>query len=67
MDLLKKELLNKTSPRPWGYDSSYLTDQSLLKRVTEIVREKLYLYLHQELPYNIVQKNQGWTGFFFLI
>eukprot|EP01091_Cochliopodium_minus_P004456 TRINITY_DN14350_c0_g1_i1.p1 TRINITY_DN14350_c0_g1~~TRINITY_DN14350_c0_g1_i1.p1 ORF type:complete len:475 (+),score=133.50 TRINITY_DN14350_c0_g1_i1:179-1426(+) len=61
VDLLKTELLNRAVPREWTYNKQYVTDHSTLRRVHEVVREKLYLYLHQELPYTIVQKNHGWT------
>ena len=60
-ELVKEELLSLTVPRNWRFDPQVLTEQSLLRRVTEIIREKIYLHLHQEVPYNAVQKNRGWT------
>lgn len=50
------DLLMREAPeRPWLFDREEVTDQSDLKMTEEIIREKLFLRLNQELPYETKQ------------
>ncbi|GAX15924.1 GTPase [Fistulifera solaris] len=59
-DLLQFLLDEATDCDEWELDSSEQTNLSPEERVTEIVREQLYRALHQELPYQLRQKNRFW-------
>jgi GTPase Era involved in 16S rRNA processing len=61
--LIKQDLMAAAAPSPWAYHSSILTDCSELARVTEIIREEVFMNLHQEIPYRLKQQNTGWTEF----
>ncbi len=56
---LKEFLFSKCSEGPWQYDEDDITDVPLKSMATEITREKLFLHLHQELPYAITVKNDS--------
>lgn len=42
-------------PRPWEFERFAVTDQTDLKRTEEIIREKLFMRLNKELPYQLRQ------------
>jgi GTP-binding protein Era len=54
-------LYDNAVEREWEFDAETVTEQSTLQRVEEIIREKIYQRLHQEIPYRLEQKNIGWT------
>jgi len=45
---------------PWHYPEDQITDAPLRQLAAEITREKLYLRLHQELPYQSTVETQQW-------
>ena len=45
---------------PWHYPEDQITDAPLRQFAAEITREKLYLRLHQELPYQSTVETQQW-------
>ncbi len=45
---------------PWHYPEDQLTDAPLRQLAAEITREKLYLRLHQELPYQSTVETSAW-------
>jgi GTPase len=45
---------------PWHYPADQITDAPLRQLAAEITREKLYLRLHQELPYQSTVETDGW-------
>ena len=45
---------------PWHYPEDQLTDAPLRQLAAEITREKLYLRLHQELPYQSTVETNSW-------
>ncbi len=45
---------------PWLYPEDQLSDFPLRQLASEITREKLYLRLHQELPYESTVETEGW-------
>ncbi len=57
---LKKFLFEKCSPSPWQYDADDITDAPMRAVASEITREKLFLNLHEELPYSINVKTDSY-------
>ena len=45
---------------PWHYPADEITDLPLRLMAAEITREKLYLRLHQELPYQSTVETDSW-------
>jgi GTPase len=45
---------------PWHYPEDQITDAPLRQLAAEITREKLYLRLHQELPYQSTVETELW-------
>jgi len=45
---------------PWLYPEDQLSDISDRMLAAEITREKLFLQLHQELPYSLTVETEGW-------
>ena len=48
---------------PWHYPADEITDLPLRLMAAEITREKLYLRLHQELPYQATVETDSWKEF----
>jgi GTP-binding protein Era len=46
---------------PWHYPEDEVSDAPLRHLAAEITREKLYLKLHQELPYRSTVETETWT------
>jgi GTP-binding protein Era len=46
---------------PWHYPEDEVSDAPLRQLAAEITREKLYLKLHQELPYQSTVETEKWT------
>lgn len=46
---------------PWHYPEDEVSDAPLRHLAAEITREKLYLKLHQELPYQSTVETEAWT------
>ena len=49
----------KMPQSPWFFDDNMKTDLPLSLHLAEITREKIYQYLHQELPYSIAIKTES--------
>ncbi|GAB4140069.1 MAG: GTPase Era [Sphingomonadales bacterium] len=47
---------------PWLYPEDQLSDVTQRLMAAEITREKLYLQLHQELPYALTVETESWTA-----
>lgn len=45
---------------PWYYPEDQMSDMPLKMLAAEIVREKLFLFLHQELPYALTVEPELW-------
>ncbi len=45
---------------PWHYPEDQITDAPMRQLAAEITREKLYLRLHQELPYQSTVETEQW-------
>ena len=53
-------LARQASAGPWHYPEDQITDAPLRQLAAEITREKLYLRLHQELPYQSTVETEQW-------
>ncbi len=57
---LKRWLAANAPSGPWHYPEDQITDAPLRQLAAEITREKLYLRLHQELPYRSTVETDQW-------
>jgi GTPase len=57
---LKAYLASAVPPGPWLFPDDQLTDASLRQTAAEITREKLFLRLHEELPYTLTVETADW-------
>lgn len=53
-------LAEKLPENPWFYPEEQMSDMPLKLLAAEIVREKLFLYLRQELPYALTVEPELW-------
>jgi GTP-binding protein Era len=55
------DYLARTLPEgPWYYPEDQISDLPMRQLAAEITREKLYLRLHQELPYASHVETESW-------
>jgi GTP-binding protein Era len=57
---LKKWLAEHAPAGPWHYPADQMSDAPLRSLAAEITREKLFLRLHQELPYQSTVETETW-------
>jgi GTP-binding protein Era len=57
---LKRWLAARLPAGPWLYPQDQISDAPLRQLAAEITREKLYLRLHQELPYQSTVETELW-------
>jgi GTPase len=57
---VKRWLAEQAPVGPWHYPEDQITDAPLRQLAAEITREKLYLRLHQELPYQSTVETEVW-------
>jgi GTP-binding protein Era len=57
---LKRFLAAHVPAGPWLYPEDQISDAPLRQLAAEITREKLYLRLHQELPYQSTVETEVW-------
>jgi GTPase len=58
---LGQVLAQRVPAGPWLYDPEQLSDMPARLMAAEITREKLFLYLHEELPYSLTVETDTWT------
>ena len=58
---LRRWLAAHVPEGPWHYPADEVSDAPLRQLAAEITREKLYLKLHQELPYRSTVETETWT------
>jgi GTP-binding protein Era len=58
---LKSWLAAAVPAGPWLYPEDQMSDAPLRSLAAEITREKLFLRLHQELPYRSTVETDAWT------
>ena len=49
-------------PGPWHYPEDQLSDLPMRLMAAEITREKLFLRVHQELPYAVTVETENWEA-----
>jgi GTP-binding protein Era len=57
---VKRWLAEQAPVGPWHYPEDQITDAPLRQLAAEVTREKLYLRLHQELPYQSTVETEVW-------
>ena len=57
---LKREVAAQMPPGPWLYPEDQIADVPLRLLAAEITREKIYLRLHEELPYASTVETESW-------
>ncbi len=60
IDEFYRYLAEKLPESPWYYPEEQMSDMPLKLLAAEIVREKLFLYLQQELPYMLTVEPELW-------
>ena len=60
IDDFYKYLADNLPESPWYYPEEQMSDMPLKLLASEIVREKLFLFLHQELPYSLTVEPELW-------
>ncbi|MCR9070160.1 MAG: GTPase Era [Alphaproteobacteria bacterium] len=58
---LRRYLADHMAPGPWLYPEDELSDLPLRLMAAEVTREKVYLQLHDELPYSATVETDQWT------
>jgi len=60
LDDLMEDLAERVPPSPWLYPEDQASDLPMRMLAAEITREKLFLRLHQELPYMSTVETEAW-------
>ena len=60
---LKSWLADHMPPGPYLFDPDDLSDMPMRLLAAEIMREKLFLNLHQELPYQLTVETEKWEEY----
>lgn len=62
LDSLMDFLADKMPAGPWHYPEDQLSDLPMRLMAAEITREKLFLRVHQELPYAATVETENWEN-----
>jgi len=57
---LRAYLAEKMPPGPWLYPEDQIADAPMRSLAAEVTREKLFLRLHEELPYSLTVETESW-------
>ncbi len=60
---LREHFANSVRPGPWLYPEDQAADVPMKYLAAEITREKLFLTLHQELPYALTVETEAWEEY----
>jgi GTP-binding protein Era len=60
---LRRHFAAAVSEGPWLYPEDQISDMPMRLLAAELTREKLYLQLHQELPYSAAVETESWEEF----
>ena len=63
VDDVKSGMSDYIAEGPWHFPEDQLSDMSDRLFAAEITREKLYMNLHQELPYALTVETEAWQTF----
>jgi len=63
VDDVKSGMFDYIAEGPWHFPEDQLSDMSDRLFAAEITREKLYMNLHQELPYALTVETETWQSF----
>ena len=63
VDDLRRHLAAEMPVGPWLYPEDQLSDLPLRLLAADVTREKLFLKLHQELPYALTVETETWQEF----
>ena len=63
VDDLRRFLAGAVPSGPWLFPEDEITDMPMRLMAAELVREKLILWSHQELPYATTVETKGWQRF----
>lgn len=58
---LRKAMADNVPASPWLYPEDQVTEMPQRLLAAEITREKLFMRLHQELPYSLTVETEKWT------
>jgi GTP-binding protein Era len=58
---VRRWLAGRVPEGPWHYPADEVSDAPVRQLAAEITREKLYLKLHQELPYQSTVETESWA------
>jgi len=61
VDDLKRWLATRVPEGPWLFPEDQLSDMPMRLAAAEVTREKLFLFLHEELPYSVAVETEEWT------
>ncbi|MDP9196594.1 MAG: GTPase Era [Pseudomonadota bacterium] len=57
---LKQYLAQRMRPGPWLFPEDQISDMPMRLLAAEVTREKLFLQLHEELPYAMMVETETW-------
>lgn len=63
LEELRRYLASQMREGPWHFPEDQVADISMRLLAAEVTREKLFLQLHQELPYNLTVETDSWEDF----
>lgn len=63
VDFILEKMMNKIPEGQFLYNEDSVTDISNSLLAAEITREKVFLNIHQEIPYNITVETENWERF----
>lgn len=63
VERLRSFLARQVEEGPWLYPEDQISDMPMRLLAAEITREKLFLQLHQELPYATTVETEAWEEF----
>ncbi len=63
IDDLRGHLAAQMPPGPWHFPEDQVSDMPMRLIAAEVTREKLFLRLHQELPYSLTVETEDWQEF----
>lgn len=63
IDFILEKMINKVPEGQFLYNEESVTDVSNSLLAAEITREKVFLNIHQEIPYNITVETENWERF----